>query len=155
MGNLENLESAVQKMLEGERKRRSTALEFVKQVENIMLEVAPDMWGNGPDITVENTIFIPRRDRETGKLSNTAVYFRYKGHEGKDCYEGEGFFYADNGYGMPVWGTPVDDLRGSDFWYCIQVIFEWLPILLDQMGKRTAGREELLSLMNTEPTVNP
>lgn len=146
MTNLEKLEDAVKRMLEGEKKRRSIALEFIRQVESILVDVAPDIWGQGYDDL--NAVYTQRRD-EAGKTRKTSVYFRYDTHYGRDCMESEGFYFEEAGY-MPVWGKPVEGYSGSSFWYCVQVIFEWLPILLEQMEKRSAGREKLLTLMNVE-----
>ncbi len=144
MTNLEKLETAVQKMLVGEKKRRSVALEFIRQVENILVEAAPDIWGEGYDGL--NAVYVQRKD-ETGKLRNTSVYFRYDTHYGHGCMESEGF-YSEETRPMPVWGNAVEGYSGSDFWYCVQVVLEWLPIVLESMEKRSAGREKLLALIS-------
>lgn len=82
MTNLEKLEVAVQRMLEGEKKRRSVALEFIRQVENILVEAAPDIWGQGYDDL--NAVYVQRRD-EAGKTRKTSVYFRYQLHSGRNA----------------------------------------------------------------------
>mgnify|MGYP000890497508 CR=1 FL=1 len=153
MKNLQKLEEAVQRMLDGEKKRRTVAIDFISKVKEILLEVAPDIWGKGYDDM--NAVYVQRRDADTGKL-NTSIYFRYDWHYGHDCSESEGFYFADQcGFGMPVWGNPVSGYSGSDFWYMVQVILEWLPIVLEQMEKRSAGREQLLALINTEAAGQP
>lgn len=150
MANLEKLEAAVQKMLEGEKKRRSVALEFIRRAEGILVEVAPDIWGEGYDDL--NAVYVQRV--QDGKRGNTGVYLRYEVHYGHNCSESEGFYFEDAGC-MPVWGNPVEGYSGSNFWYMVQVIFEWLPIVLEQMEKRAEGREKLLALMNVKAAGQP
>jgi len=28
---------------------------------------------------------------------------------------------------VPYWGRAIEDLRGREFWYAMQVLIEWVP----------------------------
>ncbi|MFA5764481.1 MAG: hypothetical protein WC915_06765 [archaeon] len=127
-------------MLDGETKRRETALQFITEVTEILLPVAKDIWGKGNSELSPNVVWINREEK--GKREFTDYYFRYA--ENKN--ENEGFFFDPNDCG--TWGTLIEDLRGSDFWSAIRAIIEWIPYVSELMDTRSASREELLSKIN-------
>ena len=45
--SLENLQQKVQSMLDGEKKRRETAIKFTNVLHDILIDVAEDIWGSG------------------------------------------------------------------------------------------------------------
>jgi len=45
--DLQQLSEKVQAMLDGEKKRREVALEFVQRLQDILEPVAKDIWGDG------------------------------------------------------------------------------------------------------------
>jgi len=146
---MKNLQERVQRMVDGERKRREVALRFLQEVQEILEPAAPDIWGTGegePDC--ENYVTLTRLT-EDGKKKKTGIYFRYRNHYGTNETEYPGF-YDHSHYGYGCWGKPVEDMKGRDFWYCIQVIIEWLPQVAKQMEKKSAGREALLEKINIE-----
>jgi len=49
--------------------------------------------------------------------------------------------------GGPYWGRPIEELRGREFWYAIQVLIEWVPLVAELMDKKEKSRDELLSLL--------
>jgi hypothetical protein len=49
MKNFQELEEKVQKMMDGERKRRDIALKFVQSLQELLLPVALDLWGAGEE----------------------------------------------------------------------------------------------------------
>jgi len=55
---------------------------------------------------------------------------------------------AHGGLGYMVWGTPIEELKGKQFWYAIQCILEWIPIVSEAIDKRGKSRAKLLSLIN-------
>ncbi|HRR29062.1 MAG TPA: hypothetical protein P5270_06835, partial [Victivallales bacterium] len=81
MKNFE-LEEKVQKMMDGERKRRDIALKFVQSLQELLLPVAPDLWGEGDDRPEDTATYVlfPK------------LYFRYKVWYGKDNSEEIGFY---------------------------------------------------------------
>ncbi len=146
---MKNLQARVEKMLAGEQKRREVALKWLEEVEEILIDVAEDIWGRGvcygydcPTYTVDITQI---RD---GKKKDAGFYFRYATHRGHDQKEYYGFYKADGE--MNVWGTEIEDLRGSTFWHAIQVILEWLPQVIEAMEKREESREQLLQKINLD-----
>ena len=142
MTNLIKLEESVRRMIEGERKRREVALKFVEQAKEILVEVAPDLWGTGESYEFEYTTWVTRI--KDGKKQPTSIYFRWEEHRVAGDTEEEGFYSSIE---YPVWGDALEDMKGSDFWYAIQVILEWLPIITKQMDRKTEGREKLLALI--------
>ena len=149
---MEKLQAQVKAMLEGEKKRREKAENFLNVLEEILIDVAPDIWGNGQSVDIDEAtqaVWVWRLNEE-GKVKNTSVYFRYGAHAGQDEEEKVGFYLSTSGpyADIPVWGENVKYLRGKDFWYAIQVILEWIPFVTNNMEKRSIGRDKLLALIN-------
>jgi hypothetical protein len=137
-------------MLQGEKKRREVALKFIEEFKEILLPVAPDIWGIGTRDEEENetdvTSVTVLREKD-GKKSGSGIYFRYMTWKGTYKEEKPGFYYLDNyGYGR-IWGTPLDELRGKDFWYVVQVLIEWIPLVSALIEKKEASRQALLALL--------
>lgn len=142
-----DLQEKVQKMLDGEAKRREIAIKWLQEVEKILLPVAHDIWGDGDDpynsFDITNSVKIINKNKE-GKIDKTDFYFRYETHYGtNNNVEHSGFYLSDSG--ELWWGKNIKDLYGKDFWYVIQIVMEWLPIVAENMEKRSEGREALLA----------
>lgn len=141
---MNNLQERVQKMLEGETKRRDVALSWISEIEGILLPISEDIWsagddfGSGPTYTVTLT----KNDKEN-KKKDTCIYFRYKNYESTDT-ECIGFY--DNSFtNCNRWGKSVENLKGQEFWYAVQVIMGWIPQLIEVMDEREEIRNDLLA----------
>jgi hypothetical protein len=142
---MNNLEERIQKMLNGEKKRREVALNWLHTIEEILFPVAQDIWGSGncyggfSEGTGATTI---TRKTKDNKIEDTEIYFRYiAGRE--DC----GFYYG-NDYIPDYDGKNISNIKGKEFWYSIQVIIDWVSRLPEIMDKREDSREKLLAKIN-------
>jgi len=142
--NLQELSERVQAMLDGEKKRREVALEFVQKLQNILEPVAPDLWGDGCERC--DAVYVWRVRQDNLKREYTDIYFRYGYHYGQTRDESPGFYDGEMS-GGPYWGRPIEELRGREFWYAIQVLIEWVPLVAELMEKKEKSRDELLSLL--------
>lgn len=141
---MKDLKGKVQAMLDGEKKRREIALKWLEELTAILGPVANDIWGSGVTYGGDLktwTADVTKVDKE-GKKKETGIYFRYESHH--DEFEG---FYQNNDY-INFSGTSINDLKGKDFWYAIQVIIDWIPQVMDAMEKRNISRNELLKKIN-------
>jgi hypothetical protein len=125
-------------MIDGEQKRRERALRFIEEFEKLLEPIATDIWGTGEYDFFDNLIQLTKYNKNNQK-ENTKIFFRYDGNP---------FGFCHNQYGIPDKLTWVCDLKGKDFWYTIQVIINWIPILNDMIEKRNQSREELLQKIN-------
>lgn len=143
---MKDLKEKVQAMLDGEKKRREIALKWLSEVEEILLPVAEDIWGNGD--TWAGGMFTGTRSltkkNKDGNIKETEIYFRFKNFEGTNDIEYTGF-YDGSECEMNTWGKLIEDLRGKEFWYAIQIIIDWIPQVIEIMDKRQISREQLLS----------
>ena len=140
---MKNLQEKVQAMLDGETKRRETALKFINEVSKILIPAAKDIWGEGSE-NHPNIVWISRKGKE--KREYTDFYFRYGEYRGTNNNEFEGFYYDTNSMG--IWGTDIIDLKGTEFWAAIRTIIEWIPYVAELIDSRSASREELLRKIN-------
>lgn len=129
---MRDLQEKVEKMLDGEKKRREVALKWISEIEDILLPASKDIWGDGdvfgdvPSWAVEIT---------------DDVYFKYSpvcGNVGfynhiPGCSEGN------------TSGELVENIQGSEFWYTVQVIMKWLPHVIDVMDKEAVSRDVLIA----------
>jgi hypothetical protein len=60
---MKTLQEKVQSMLDGETKRRETALQFITEVTEILLPVAKDIWGKGNSELSPNVVWINREEK--------------------------------------------------------------------------------------------
>lgn len=147
MTNLVQLQEKVEAMIQGEKKRRETALKFLEQLQKILKPVAEDIWGEGEGREIKDIAWI--RNKKDGKNIATNYYFRYDSFtNNNERNEWEGIYKADLDYCIPVWGTEVEELRGKDFWNAIRCIIEWIPILIETLDNRNNSRDQLISLIN-------
>jgi len=142
--DLQQLSEKVQAMLDGEKKRREVALEFVQRLQDILEPVAKDIWGDGCENA--DAIYVWRTRQDNLKRENTDIYFRYDTLCGSRSAEYTGFYDGEMS-GGPYWGRAIEDLRGREFWYAIQVLIEWVPLVAGLIDKKFASRQELLSLL--------
>lgn len=146
MTNLIILQEKVQGMLEGERKRRETAIKFLNELQEILEPVVETVWGVGETKDVEGATWI--RNKKDRQNKNTGFYFRYNIHYGDNRKEHVGFYEVDNMYGMPAWGNDVTDLKGADFWNAIRCVVNWIPVLIETIDNRNESRDRLMTLVN-------
>lgn len=138
MNKLVELEEKVQKMMDGERKRRDIALKFVQSLQELLLPVAPDLWGTG-GAGEENAKFV-----EFGR-----IYFRYKDIYKSGNSEDVGFYIVNQKYPeFAIWGTRIEDLRGNQFWKNIKCIIDWIPELTKSIKFKEETREKILDLLS-------
>jgi hypothetical protein len=140
---MKTLQEKVQGMLEGETKRRETALKFVNEISEILQPIAKDIWGEGAEPHT-NIVWLSRKEKD--KREYTDFYFRYDEHKTRDGWEYNGFYYDPNSSG--VWGKDIIDLRGTEFWVAIRTIIEWIPYIAELIDSRSESREQLLAKIN-------
>jgi len=131
MKNFQELEEKVQKMMDGERKRRDIALKFVQSLQELLLPVAHDLWG---------------ADEENAKfVIFNRLYFRYQQINKSGNSEDIGFYIVNPKYPeFPIWGTRIEDLRGRQFWENIKSIIDWIPKLTKSIKFKEETREKIL-----------
>jgi hypothetical protein len=87
-----------------------------------------------------------------------SVYFRWNQscpqiqafNNTDEYYESCGFYVT---YGSScIRGDNITDIYGREFWYAIQVLVEWVPLVAELINKKSASRDELLSLLATSET---
>ena len=144
--SLENLQVKVQSMLDGEKKRRETAIQFTNVLHDILIDVAEDIWGSGESNYFDGTATVRIKDKE-GKNKPTDFYFRYEKHVTERKDEDTGFYYSAE---YPLWGTEIKDLKGADFWNAVRCIINWVPVLVEIIDNRNNSRDQLLSLVNVD-----
>lgn len=143
---MKNLQEKVEKMLEGEKKRREIALKFLDELQEIIYPVAETIWGEEGDgeYYIPNStycVWVRNFDEKKQKNIATCVYFDY-GYDSKEFYHTREEF--------PGNGSPVKYLKGIEFWHCIQQIINWIPVVIKAMEKRELNRENLLKKINIE-----
>lgn len=133
---METLKEILQRMVDGEKKRREKAEAFLSELTDILVEAAPDIWGSG----------ITDHDGYEYKAIwvNENIYFRYVTHRGATEVEYPGFYYSNS---MPVWGKPLESIKGGKFWNSIKQIIEWVDSLDDELKKKEEAREKILALL--------
>ncbi|MBU0978193.1 MAG: hypothetical protein KKD18_07270 [Nanoarchaeota archaeon] len=138
MKNLQDLQEKVEKMLDGEKKRRRVAYEFVEQAQKILTPIASDLWGgiNEHDPESTDAVYVGKSD----------IYFRWGEHiaDGDNC-EMPGFYFVKT-Y-QTYWGENITDVYGSHFWYAIRSIVEWLPVVIEFMNTKEISRDKLIALL--------
>jgi hypothetical protein len=133
---MENLKETVQRMLDGEKKRREKAEAFLDQLTEILTEAGPDIWG--PGVTTHEGF------EYKAIWVNENIYFRYGIHRGDTEVEHPGFYYSTY---LPVWGKPLESLKGGKFWNSIKIIIEWVNSLDEELKKKEDAREAILALL--------
>ena len=148
---MKNLQERIEKMLEGEKKRREVALRFIEELKETVLPVAEILWGEGTEEGKKQdseytAIWLPKKKENASYSTN--VYFRFENWQGTDDTERPGFYYKGQyDYGMKVWGTPLEDIKGKDFWYCIHLLIEWIPQLIELIDKKNESRDRLIGML--------
>lgn len=135
---LEKLHERVQAMTDGERKRRETALKFIAAVEDTLYPVARDLWGNGEHADFDDIAWL--KIKENGDTTDSTYYFSYGDKVG---------FYLSHDF-IPFNGTPIENLRGSEFWVGIRRIIFFIEYVSGLIDSKSSTRQRLLSLLKTE-----
>ncbi len=134
-------------MLEGEKKRRDIAIKWLGKVQEVLLPVAEDIWGNEDPSEVMWTaaVYVKGKNSE-GKYYSTNIYFRWSEHEGKYKDEKTGFYLSTSP--DMWWGKRLEDVRGPNFWWAIEKIVEWIEWLeKKRIPEKEKIREDILSLI--------
>jgi hypothetical protein len=126
----------IQRMLEGERKRRDVALSFLRKLQEELPQVCVELYGKGGKYETVPNAAVWVRGKEGEK-----IYFRYSPLVEEDRVEEIGFYYSviEN-----YRGEPIETVKGRDFWHGIKIIMEWLPLLLEDIEKREFSRNKLV-----------
>jgi hypothetical protein len=151
---MKELQERIEKMLEGEKKRRGVALRFVEGFEEILEPIACEIWNTGTkedkEIEPNNTALWVWRMKDQKKRL-TDLYYRYERWYGKYDEESPGFYlvgkYNEAAQVIPIWGEALENIKGKDFWYCIQLLIEWIPELTKLIDKKDNSRNELVKLL--------
>lgn len=132
-----DLQERVQKMLDGEAKRRDIALKWLGEIEEILLPASEDIWGEGDNFGDPSyTITLTKFDGNNKKI-DSQIYFRYA--------DGDTGFYDGSKTHCNRGGEPIEDLKGSKFWAAIRIIIDWIPQIIEEMDKREESRNALLT----------
>lgn len=145
---MKDLQERVKRMLNGEAKRRDVALQWINEVQEILEEVAEDIWGTG-DIfggMPSNTITLERLNRENNKVDSN-IYFRYVDYIGPRDSEYIGFYENSKALGN-IGGKPISELQGKDFWLAVRIIMDWIPQITKLMDEKEAVRNALTDKLN-------
>lgn len=142
---MKNLDEKLQAMIDGERKNRSIAEEWLKKVTETLTDPCSKLLGNMSRYHGEEcfAISIQTEDKNGVRLSHN-VYFRYETHSGDRDREEPGFYLYHDGNYMLLWGNPLESVMGCDFWVAIGKIKRWLPIIEKDLDKKTESRLNLV-----------
>ena len=132
MTDLTKLQSRIEQMLSGEKKRREVALKFIDEVTDIVKDIAP--------------VIFSSKETAATYVNNSVLYFRWDNHAGRETAELPGFYF-DTEHGNPYWGDPLEDQYGPRFWGGIRTIIEWLPTIIDRIDEKEASRDKLIALL--------
>lgn len=116
-----------------ESARRVRALEFVRNVFEILHPVA-------------NKVFTSNDvELKTFSLAKSKVYFRWK--RSFRGTEEPGFYLNTLAAGSNLLGEPLESVDGTRFWDAIRTIIDWLPEVAKLFETKDESREQLLSLL--------
>lgn len=120
---IENLQERVNRMLNGEQKRREIAVKWLEEIEAILtLEFCEQLFGTDPlwqHTTIKDDLVYRYED-------DSVVGFSYF----SDCYE-----YSDY----------LTNIKDNNFWDSIAKIIDWIPKLVQVMDSAENRRDRLLS----------
>ena len=146
-------------LISAEIKNRKTAIEWLEKVTDTLKDLVFEVYGNmerfySPDGNYAMNIWKDEKNKN-GKMQRwyKNVYYRYANHVGTNETEGPGFYYKDscNPNDSLFWGTPVEDLKGNDFWRCVKEIKEWLLFLKSDIERKTKSRTNFVKTLILEP----
>jgi hypothetical protein len=128
MKDLEKLQTVCERMLAGEKKRRETALAFVKEVEKILKPIAPQLWG------------------DCGNYGSVVDFGQVNFQWDNQGDQPWGWRVDRSGEDYPA-GTRIEFLHGIDFWFGIRRIIEVIPQIIAKIDEKEASREKLMALL--------
>jgi len=74
---------------------------------------------------------------------NNGLYFRYKEHREKEFKEDVGFYITEDEIdGLPIWGVPLEDVKGRLFWQCVSDICRWAENVLPTIMEAAKEKRE-------------
>jgi len=143
-----------EEMISGEIKRREKAINWLHEVTEALKDVACEVYGDQERFTDFTNFAMSvwyEKPNKNGKIERwyNDVYFRYDTHQGTHDSEAPGFYLKESGMSNRelYWGTPVEDLKGSNFWRSIHQIKEWLPLLEKDINRKANSRQEFVKTL--------
>ena len=124
--NVNTLEK-LKELTKEEKKRRKKAVMYLEELTNELAHPLSELLGD----ECHEEIFKGHVWVKHG------LYYRHTEHYEKIGCEKIGFYVSDNG--LPIWGVPLEDLKGRIFWRYISYVCEWaekLPTLVEKREKR-------------------
>ena len=133
--NIESLQNRIEQMLRGEKKRREIAIKWLREIDDILQPVMPQLYL--PYDFAGNAAFIPAKNKPNGINKN--VYFRW------GC--GDGFYSltTNKECEIPKGGTELYEVYGTEFWYCVGCIVEAIPCWIAKIDEKDVAREKLIA----------
>jgi hypothetical protein len=147
----QKLQEKVEGMLEGENKRRKVAIQWLGNIESILCDVAPKLWGKNTDtFGIHCAKWVSKISN--GKTTLTPIYLRYGYSDSGNFFEGNesvkcSFRMRDDDQGPAMDGKSIENLHGKDFWWAIRTIMEWIPIVLTEIDEKNDSRQKLVDTM--------
>ena len=130
-----NILEKLQIISKREVKRREQAVNYLKKLTLILAPAFEEIIGE--DISDGNSILT---------TYHNDMYFRYIEYYNSDNMEDIGFFVDQSGHN--VWGTDLEEIRGSEFWYRIEQVIDWvnyyLPEFINDLEQNRERRSEQL-----------
>lgn len=143
---MKDLEEKLEAMINGEKKNRSIAIEWLKKVSETLTNPCYNILGDmSRYVGYENFAVAIWSINQNGKKEIHNVYFRYGTHRGNKESETPGFYYKISEDDIALYcGTPLDEILGRDFWNNIQAIKNWIPLLENELEKHSSLRTSLV-----------
>jgi len=131
--NVNTLEK-LKELTKEEKKRRKKAIKLLEELTNELAYPLSELLGD----ECYKEIF-------TGHIwINNGLYYRHTEHREKEFKEDVGFYLTEDvSNGLPIWGVPLEDVKGRLFWQCVSDICRWVEKLPTIVEKHCKGRENL------------
>ncbi len=120
-----------------EVKRRSQAIKLLEKITEELSHPLEELLGDVYYEEVFNGFVWIHRGR--------GLYFRFKEHREKQDREEIGFYITTNE--LPIWGSPLEEIKGKIFWQSVVKICEWIENLPTFIEEHASGRENTLSYL--------
>jgi len=136
----------LQELQEKENRRRATAVSYLEKLEEELAPMFENIVGENTNPEYMNVLWVAVFDKAQGKYTpkHSSLYFRYTTWRGEKQSEPPGFYIDYTRYG--VWGNPLTEVRGKDFWQYLKQVTDWLvdylPGWIEQNDKSRDQRFE-------------
>ena len=132
---MKNLQTKIDKMISGERKRRDIALKWLDDLTKRLSPLCLKLLGSNEINSFEFDYVI--------RFQN--IYFRYNSiyNDYRQYTDYEGFYFISiNGY--IKFTDSVKDIKGDRFWEAIKEINKNIPVLIDTLQKQNNKKDTLI-----------